>query len=59
MQLRNMRCKLKQKRRNEIKEILKRCIFEADAEQGVSNRGISVVFHFIRLVAVVALRFGW
>ena len=42
-QLRNMRRKLKQKRRNfKINEILKRRNFEADAERGDANRGISV-----------------
>ena len=43
MQLRNMRRKLKQKRRNfEIIKILKRRNFEAVAERGGANRGISV-----------------
>ena len=43
-QLRNMRRKWKQKRRNlEITEILKRRNFEADAERGDANRGISVI----------------
>ena len=43
-QLRNMRRKLKRKRRNfEITEILKGRNCEADAERGDSNRGMSVL----------------
>ena len=42
-QLRNMRRKLKQKRRNfEIAEILKTRNFEADAERGYANQVISL-----------------
>ena len=44
-QLRNLRRRLKQKQRNfEITEILKRRNFEADAERGDANRGISVPY---------------
>ena len=41
-----MRRIVKQKRRNfEITEIFKRRNFEADAERGDANRGISVVYN--------------
>ena len=45
-----MRRNLKQKQRNfEITEILKRCNFEADAERGDANQGISV-FSIIKVI---------
>ena len=45
MQLRNMRRKLKQKRRNfEIKTVLKRRNFEAGEERGDAKPGVLVYF---------------
>ena len=52
-QFQNMRRKWKQKRRNfEITEILKRRNFEAGAERGDANLGISVLWIFSRCLAI-------